>query len=118
MGKHPEHFNSFGGGLWRGRMYAPSFSGLLLRRAVIYHGVFGSGFFQRLYAPDPVQPLLLCTALGYQVCVNLPLLLLAIYFDAFVPLAAASLGVSVGACALAAGAAGLARKPPSLWCRA
>jgi glycosyltransferase involved in cell wall biosynthesis len=45
IGKHPDHFNSFGGGLWHGRIYASSFSGLLLRGAVIYHGIFGSGFF-------------------------------------------------------------------------
>ncbi|PYJ07797.1 MAG: glycosyl transferase [Verrucomicrobia bacterium] len=117
MGKHPEHYNPFGGGLWRGRIYAPWFSGLLLRRAVIYHGVFGSGFFQRLYAPDPVQPLMLCTSLGYQVCVNLPLLLLAFYFDTFVPLALASVVVSVGACALAAVQANLPRSKHRFWSR-
>jgi GT2 family glycosyltransferase len=27
--KHPEHYNAFGGGIWRGRIYASSFSGLL-----------------------------------------------------------------------------------------
>ena len=43
MGEHPDHFSSFGGGIWRGRIYASSFSGLLLRGAVIYHGIFGSG---------------------------------------------------------------------------
>ncbi|MBI3853898.1 MAG: glycosyltransferase [Verrucomicrobia bacterium] len=115
--KHPEHFNSLGGGIWRGRIYAPSYSGLLLRGAVIYHGVFGSGFFQRLYAPDPVQPLLFCTSLGYQVFLNLPLLLLAIYFDAFLPLAGVSLGLSIGACALAAGQAKLPRQKRRLWSR-
>src|SRR5207249_3158068 len=117
MRKHPEHYNSFGGGLWSGRIYAPWFSGLLLRRAVIYHGVFGSGFFQRLYAPDAVQPVMLCTSLGYQVCVNLPLLLLAFYFDTFVPLALASVVVSVGACALAAVQANLPRSKHRFWSR-
>src|SRR5262245_29909568 len=47
VGKHPEHYNAYGGGRWRGRIYASSLSGLLLRRPVIYHGVFGSGFFQK-----------------------------------------------------------------------
>jgi glycosyltransferase involved in cell wall biosynthesis len=74
IGEHPAHFNAFGGGIWRGRIYASSFSGLLLRRAVIYHGIFGSGIFQRHYAPDPDQPLLLCTSLAYHICFNLPLL--------------------------------------------
>jgi GT2 family glycosyltransferase len=32
IGKHPEHYNAFGGGIWRGRIYASSFSGLLLLR--------------------------------------------------------------------------------------
>ncbi len=117
LGKHPEHFNTFGGGLWHGRIYAPSYSGLLLRGPVIYHGVFGSGFFQRLYAPDAVQPLLLCTSLGYHVCLNLPLLLLASYLDPFVPLAVLSVGISVGACALAAAQADLPPNKRRFWSR-
>lgn len=117
IGKHPEHFNSFGGGIWRGRIYAPSHTGLLLRGSVIYHGVFGSGFFQRLYAPDPVQPLLLCTSPGYHVCVNLPLLLLAFYFRLFVPLAIASISISLIPCIVAAAQAQLPRKKQRLWSR-
>jgi hypothetical protein len=117
IGKHPEHFSSFGGGIWHGRIYASSYCGLLLRRAIIYHGVFGSGFFQRLYTPDPVQPLLICTSLGYHVCLNVPLLLLANYFDALLPLAVASLGMSVAVCALAAAQARLPRHRRRLWSR-
>jgi O-antigen biosynthesis protein len=117
IGKHPEHFNAFGGGIWHGRIYASSFSGLLLRGAVIYHGIFGSGFFQRLYAPDPVQPLLLCTSLAYHLFVSLPLLLLACYFSAFIPLAAVSVLTSVGACVLAAIQAGLPPSKRRFWSR-
>lgn len=117
IGKHPEHYNSFGGGIWRGRIYASSFSGLLLKRAVIYHGVFGSGFFQRLYAPDPVQPLMLCTALGYHVLVNLPLLFLATYSVLFLSLAAASIGISAGACIFAAAQAKLPKQKKKFWSR-
>src|SRR5204863_643341 len=51
--KHPEYFNVFGGGIWRGRIYTASKWGVVLRRQVIYHGMFGSGFFQKLYAPAP-----------------------------------------------------------------
>ncbi len=90
---------------------------MLLRGAIIYHGVFGSGFFQRLYAPDPVQPLLFCTSLGYHICVNLPLVLLANYFDALVPLAVASLGISATVCALAAAQARLPRHKRRFWSR-
>ena len=117
IGEHPYHFNSFGGGIWRGRIYASSFAGLLLRGAVIYHGIFGSGFFQRLYAPAPVQPLLICTSLGYHLCVSLPLLLLASQFSSFIPLAVASFGVSVGACALAAAQAKLPAQKRRIWSR-
>jgi GT2 family glycosyltransferase len=117
FGEHPDHFNSFGGGIWRGRIYAASFSGLLVRGAVIYHGIFGSGFFQRLYAPDPIQPLLLCTSLGYHACVNLPLLLLASYFSVLIPLAMVSCGISIGACALAAAQAKLPTNRRRLWSR-
>ena len=117
IGKHPEHFNSLGGGIWRGRIYASSFSGLLLRGPVIYHGVFGSGFFQRLYASDPMQPLLLCTSLGYHVCISLPLLLLAFYFNAVVLLAAGAMMVPVASCVFAAAQARLSKSKRRFWSR-
>jgi glycosyltransferase involved in cell wall biosynthesis len=117
LGKHPEHFNSFGGGIWRGRIYAPAYSGLLLRGAVIYHGIFASGFFQRLYAADPVQPLMFCTSLAYHVFVNVPLLLLAGHFVTFRALAAVSVGVSIGTCIVAAAQANLPPHNRRLWSR-
>ncbi len=117
IAKHPEHYNSFGGGLWRGHIYAPGYAGLLLRGSIIYHGVFGSGFFQRLYAPDPVQPLMLCTSLGYHACINVPLLVLAFYFDSFVLLALTSAGISLGACAVAAAQARLPAGKQRFWSR-
>jgi O-antigen biosynthesis protein len=117
MGNHPEHYNSIGGGLWRGRIYGGSHWGLLLRGAVIYHGVFGSGFFQRLYSPDPVQPLMLCTTLSYHGLINAPLLLLTLNFPMLLPLAAVSLGVSVGTCVLAAAQAKLPRQKRRWWSR-
>jgi glycosyltransferase involved in cell wall biosynthesis/FtsH-binding integral membrane protein len=117
MAKHPERYNSFGGGVWRGRIYAPGYAGLLLRGSVIYHGVFASGFFQRLYAPDPVQPLLLCTSLGYHVFVSLPLLVLALYFDSMVLMAITSLAISFAACSVAAAQARLAAEKQKFWSR-
>lgn len=117
IGKHPEHYSAFGGGIWRGRIYASAFSGLLLRPAVIYHGIFGSGFFQRLYEPNPVSPLMFCTSLAYHVCINVPLLVLAFYLTAFVPLAVASVGLSLSSCALAAAQANLPRNKRRFWSR-
>jgi O-antigen biosynthesis protein len=113
--KHPEHYNSFGGAMWHGRIYAPSYSGLLLRGAVIYHGIFGSGFFQRLYAPDPVQPLMLCTSLAFHIFINVPLLVLTFYFSVLAPLAAATLCLSFGTCILAATQANLPQPKKCFW---
>ena len=90
IGKHPGNFNLFGGGMWRGRIYAPSKYGLILQQSVIYHGVFGSGFFQKLYSPAPAHVLMLCTSLEYHALLNFPLLLLSLSFTALLPLALAS----------------------------
>jgi len=49
--KHPEKFNGRGGWKWRGVLYGASLRGLHLREALIYRGVFGTGFFQCLYQP-------------------------------------------------------------------
>jgi glycosyltransferase involved in cell wall biosynthesis len=117
VGKHPEHYNLLGGGIWRGRIYASSFSGLLLRPAVIYHGIFGSGFFQRLYEPNPVSPLMFSTSLAYHVCLSAPLLLLAFYFRHIAPLAIVSLALSAGSCLLAAAQAKLPRTKKRFWSR-
>lgn len=107
--KHPEYFNSLGGGIWRGRIYSAGKLGVVLGRPVIYHGVFGSGFFQRLYTPKPVLPFLLCTTLGYHAFVNLPLLVLSVYVGFFLPVALASCFLAFGTCVVAAAQARLPR---------
>jgi glycosyltransferase involved in cell wall biosynthesis len=117
IAKHPEHYNAIGGALWHGRIYAPSFAGLLVRGPAIYHGVFGSAFFQRLYASSLVTPFTYCTTLGYHIFVNLPLIGLAFSFDLFLPLAAASLTLSLGSCAVAAFQAILPPAKCRLWSR-
>lgn len=108
--KHPECFNSLGGGLWRGRIYAPTHPGVLLRRPIIYHGAFGSGWFQTLYAAEPAGLLMLSTTLEYHVLVVLPLWVLAATFHPLLPLALTSLLVPAGVC-VAAGAQ--AHLPPT-----
>jgi len=117
IAKHPEHYNAIGGGIWRGRIYASSFTGLLLGPPAIYHGVFGSAFFQRLYAPNPVPPFLYCTSLGYHVFVNLPLAGLALNFEVFAPLAVVSIALSLGTCGLAAWQADLPARKRCFWSR-
>ena len=117
IAKHPEHYNALGGGIWRGRIYASSFAGLLLRGPAIYHGIFGSAFFQRLYAPNPVPPFMYCTTLGYHIFVNLPLVGLTLNFEPFVPLALVSISLSLGTCGLAALQANLPAAKRRYWSR-
>ena len=115
--KHPEYFNSFGGGIWKGRIYATGAAGVILRPSVIYHGVFGSGFFQRLYSGEAALPVMLCTSLLYHIFVNLPLLALTLYFNALWPLALASAGLSLAVCVIAAAQAHIPRNKRRWWSR-
>ncbi len=100
--KHPEYFNAFGDSVWRGRIYTPAKYGVLLRPPIIYHGLFGSAPFQSLYASQPALTLMLLTTLEFHVLVTLPLWILAVTFKGLLPLAIASLVISVGV-AVAAG---------------
>jgi glycosyltransferase involved in cell wall biosynthesis len=115
--KHPRYFNSLGGSVWRGRIYAAGKLGVVFRRPVIYHGMFGSGFFQQLYAPEPTLPLMLCTALGYHVFVSLPLFLLSVYLADLLAVAIASVVLSVGVCVVAAAQAKVPKHKRRLWSR-
>lgn len=75
--KHPEYFNSFGGSVWRGRIYTASKYGIFVQPPIIYRGTFGSGWFQMLYTGAPDSTLMLLTTLEYYVVVVLPLWVLA-----------------------------------------
>jgi glycosyltransferase involved in cell wall biosynthesis len=108
--KHPEYFNAFGGGIWHGRIYTPAKFGVLLQRSVIYHGIFGSGFFQKLYAPSPAYALMFCTSLEYHVLITIPLILLALSSSFFIPITLAAILASVGICITAALQADLPKK--------
>src|SRR5438477_556083 len=117
MRKHPEYFNFFGGGIWRGRIYTASKLGVTLQRQIVYHGLFGSGFFQKLYTPEPAFLLMFCTSLEYHVLITLPLLVLSASIYPLLPVALASLLISLGVCAVAAAQAGLPRKKQRSWSR-
>lgn len=115
--KHPEYFNSVGNGIWRGRIYSSSRHGVVLQPSIIYHGTFGSAFFQTLYSPAPSFPLMLCTSLEYHALVTLPLLVMSWLIPFLWPLPMVSLLLSLGVCAAAAMQAELpaARRRP--WSR-
>ncbi len=117
MRKHPEYFSFFGGGIWRGRIYTASKFGVILQRPLIYHGLFGSGFFQMLYAPEPAFLLMFCTSLEYHVLVVLPLLALSTSIDLLLPIALAGWALALGVCAVAAAQAELPKKKRPPWSR-
>src|SRR5204863_5375412 len=100
--KHPEYFNFFGVSVWHGRIYSAGKHGVILQRPVIYHGMFGSGFFQKLYTPEPAGLLMLLTSLEYHAFVTLPLLVLSAPFSRLLPVAIASFMLSVAVCITAA----------------
>jgi hypothetical protein len=84
---------------------------------VIYHGIFGSGFFQRIYRPGPAFPVMLCTSLEFHLAVNAPLLLMANWFSVLWPLALMSASVSMAVCAIGAAQAPLPDAKLRFWSR-
>ncbi|HHY84275.1 MAG TPA: glycosyltransferase [Verrucomicrobia bacterium] len=115
--KHPEHFNFFGGGIWRGRIYGPAKIGVEVQGPVIYRGLFGSAGFQKLYATGPATTLMLSTTLEYHLFVTLPVWILSAVFPRLLPVAAAVLLLPVALCGLAAFQASLPRNKAHWWSR-
>ncbi|HWD18824.1 MAG TPA: glycosyltransferase [Verrucomicrobiae bacterium] len=115
--RHPEYFNVLGASAWQGRIYTPSKFGLTVRRPIIYHGIFATGFFQSVYQSQPAMAVMLWTSLEYHAVVNLPLLALSIPFRALAPLALMSVLTSLGVCVVAAAQAELPRSRRRWWSR-
>ena len=115
--KHPEYFNSIGRSIWRGRIYAPAKAGVTLTRSVIYHGLFGGGFFQKLYTSAPSSALMFCTSLEYHLLITGPLFILSAAFPLLLTLAATSLLLSLGVSGIAAAQATLPRPKRRFWSR-
>jgi hypothetical protein len=53
--KHPDKFNGWGDGKWRGVMYGASPGSIRFGKPIIYHGTFGTGLFQTIYRPCPAH---------------------------------------------------------------
>jgi O-antigen biosynthesis protein len=115
--RHPEYFNWFGGSQWQGRIYSPAKFGVLTHPPIIYHGMFGSGFFQTLYSAQPAATLMLLTSLEYHVLVTLPLLVLGIVFRFLLPLTITSVLASLAICGAAAAQADLPKRSNRFWSR-
>lgn len=117
MRKHPEYFSLWGGSRWRGRIYGRAPCSPRLGRPLIYHGIFATGFFQALYAADPVHPWLGCTSLEYHALVTIPLLVLSAPFPWLLPLALAAMGLVLGVSVAAAVQVELPRAQRRWWSR-
>ncbi len=115
--RHPENFNRFGGSIWHGRIYSPAKIGVETSRPIIYHGLFGTGFFQSIYNPDPGLTLMVVSSLEYHVLVTLPLLVLASVVPYVGTVGVASLLLSLGMCVAAAWQADLPRGRRRMWSR-
>ncbi len=115
--KHPEYFNALGGSVWHGRIYTASKFGVSIGRPMIYHGFFGSAFFQSIYQAPPNMTLMLLTSLEYYVLITIPLFVLGVVFRSLLPLAITSAVVSVLLCLAAAAQAELPKKKKRFWSR-
>jgi len=115
--KHPEYFNSFGGSLWRGRIYGTSKLGVLAPPPIIYRGTFGSSWFQSLYVAAPDSTLMLATTLEYYVLVVLPLWVLVATLHYLLPVAIAAMLIPVFICAAAGGQAFIPHDKLRWWSR-
>ena len=88
-----------------------------LRRPIIYHGLFGGGLFQKLYAPVPDSLIMGATSLEYHALVNLPLLTLAIAFPVLWPVFGVCMAMALAVCRLGRGPSGVAAREEGLWSR-
>lgn len=115
--RHPENFNRFGGSIWHGRIYSPAKFGVETRAPIIYHGLFGSAFFQSIYAAPPSFGVVVATSLEYHVLITLPLLVLGSVVPPLRAFGLASLLFSLGVCAVAAWQADFASSQKRWWSR-
>jgi GT2 family glycosyltransferase len=65
--KHPDRFNGWGDGKWRGVLYGHSLRGLRLAADIVYRGTFCTGPFQTLYQPSPAHWAMLPATLEWHV---------------------------------------------------
>jgi GT2 family glycosyltransferase len=65
--KHPNRFNAFGAGKWRGVLYGNCMSGVRLGRRRVHGGVFGQGLFQTLYRPAAAHWAMLPSTLEWHI---------------------------------------------------
>jgi hypothetical protein len=107
----------FGGSQWQGRIYSPAKFGVITRKPIIYHGVFGSGFFQTLYTGQPDYALMFLTSLEYHVLITLPLIVVGSVFRNLIPLGITSFLATLAVCVAGALQAELPKENRDFWSR-
>ena len=115
--RHPEYFNWHGSSQWKGRIYSPAKIGVVTRSRMIYHGAFGSGFFQTLYTAAPALGVMLAASLEFHVLILLPLGVLTVVFPSLLPLLVTAILAPFAVCAAAAAQAELPVGRRTLWSR-
>jgi glycosyltransferase involved in cell wall biosynthesis len=108
---HPDRFNAWGAGKWRGMLYGSALQGLRFGEALIYHGTFGTGLFQCVYRPSPAHWAMLPATLEWHV-VGMLIGVSGLFWLPAVFLAIGMLGLSVIVAALQA----VQAKLPETWC--
>ena len=104
--KHPENFNAFGGGIWRGRIYAPEF-GVEVQSPVIYHGAFGTAGFKKFMRTGPATTLMLMHDAGILFVRDASAVDFFGRLSRLLPLAIVGLLLPVGVCGIAGAQAAL-----------
>tara|TARA_Y100001934_G_scaffold243661_1_gene300464 strand:+ start:1801 stop:4479 length:2679 start_codon:yes stop_codon:yes gene_type:complete len=117
MRRHPDYFNAWGGGHWRGRIYSP----LSMSNAnpTIYRGRFGEGMFQSIYARAMDWTLARFASPELQLVLTLPLLLTGHVLDQLLLTIAGlgCIGIWFWVCVLAAWKADIPSQKLRRWSR-
>ncbi|MDL5047222.1 glycosyltransferase [Oscillatoria amoena NRMC-F 0135] len=92
--KHLIFFTPSGNAKWRGIVYGLPIGPSLIKKPIIYHGIFGMGLFQSIYPSD--DPVLLDYAGSIEwVLAALGMAILAVAFPVLIPVPLVMLGITI-----------------------
>jgi GT2 family glycosyltransferase len=115
--KHPHYFTRHGASQWQGRIYGIDGPMPTIGRTVIYHGMFGTAGFQRIYQYSGTSWMPWLGSFDYQAYITLPLLASAAAWSPMLPFALGSLGLSVATATITGLQAHVPPNQHTLWSR-
>ena len=115
--KYPECFDPFDGRVWRGHRHTPGRFGPVFQHPLGYQGRLATAAFPARQATDSVPGLIVCTSFEYHVLVTLPLVALSATLSFLLPVALASLALSLAVCVACAAQADIPRPQRRFWSR-